>query len=81
MLTGNNYFKSLNSSYYAMFHAARAVCAMHLFDSKKHSGIISFFDKNYIASGKLDRKYSRFLHSALRIRHDSDYEDFHMATR
>lgn len=81
MLAENNYFKALSSSYYAMFHAARAICAIDDFDSKKHSGIISFFDKHYIATGKMDKKYSRYLHAAFKIRQDSDYEDFYVATR
>jgi len=81
MLAEGNYFKALSCSYYAMFHAARAVCAMDAYDSKKHSGIIGFFDKHYIATGQLDKRYSRFLHAAFRVRQDSDYEDFYVASR
>ncbi len=28
MLAENNYFKALSSAYYAMFHAARAICCI-----------------------------------------------------
>lgn len=81
MLEQGIYLKALSSSYYAMFHAARAVCAMESFDSKKHSGIISFFDKNFVAAGRFDKRYSRTLHQAFNIRQDSDYEDFYVASR
>ncbi len=29
----------------------------------------------------MDKKYSRYLHAAFKIRQDSDYEDFYIATR
>ena len=35
---------SVNRSYYAIFHALRAVLALDGFDSSKHSGIISYFN-------------------------------------
>ncbi|MDQ3019979.1 MAG: hypothetical protein M3R36_05330 [Bacteroidota bacterium] len=31
-----------------MFHSVRALFLFDKFDSKKHSGIISYFNKNYI---------------------------------
>ena len=44
LLFDNNHFaQSLNRSYYAIFHAVRSLLAYDKFDSKKHSGIISYF--------------------------------------
>jgi len=40
-----------NRSYYAVFAAMRAVLALQGFDSKKHSGIIAEFRREYIKSG------------------------------
>ena len=40
--------QAINRSYYAMFHAVRALLALEKFDSKKHSGIISHFNEFYI---------------------------------
>jgi len=74
-----NYFRTLSSSYYAMFHAARALCALKAFDSKKHSGIIGYFNKHFVATGQFDSRYSQFLYSAFDVRHDSDYGDFYIA--
>jgi hypothetical protein len=51
-----------------------------LWHSKKHSGIISFFDKHFVAVGAFDKNYSRSLHQAFNIRQDSGYEDFYMAS-
>lgn len=38
---------SVNRSYYAIFHALRSVLALDGIDSKKHSGIIAFFNQYY----------------------------------
>lgn len=42
------YEDSVNRSYYAIFHAARALLAIDMKDFKKHSGVISYFQQNYI---------------------------------
>lgn len=39
----NKFSKSLNCSYYAIFHSARALLAIEKLDFKKHSGGYSLF--------------------------------------
>lgn len=49
LLMDNGSYKSLaNRSYYAIFHAMRSVLVLDGYDSKKHSGIISEFQRIYI---------------------------------
>ena len=48
--------QSLNRSYYAIFHAIRALLALDKFDSRKHSGIVAYFIKNYIATSIFKKK-------------------------
>ncbi len=76
-----HYSQSINRSYYSIFHAARAMLAPLNFDSKKHSGIISYFIKNYIKTELIDRKYSNIINSARQIRINSDYDDFYVVTK
>jgi len=65
----NDFVKgSINRSYYAIFHAIRAILALDLFDSKKHSGIIAFFQKNYVSTGKFEVHYSKIVRNAFSIR-------------
>ncbi|MCI0471718.1 MAG: HEPN domain-containing protein, partial [Candidatus Aminicenantes bacterium] len=80
-LIGNKLSQSINRSYYAMFHAARAMLALDKIDSKKHSGVISFFNRYYIKTGKIEREYSKILSEAFDIRNDSDYDDFYFASK
>ena len=65
-----------NRSYYCIFHSMRAVLAIDGFDSKKHSGVISYFRLNYIKSGKFDESFSDIIGNAFSIRNNSDYVDF-----
>ncbi len=73
--------QSVNRSYYAAFHALRALLAYDIFDSKRHSSILGYFNKNYIANGKIDLDYYRIIASAFDIRIKSDYQDFYIVAK
>ena len=70
-----------NRSYYCIFHAMRAVLALDKFDSKKHSGVISYFQQHYIKTKIFDANFSTIIKKAFQIRSDSDYEDFYIAQK
>lgn len=57
MLENQKPAQSVNRSYYAIFHAVRALLAFDLFDSKRHSSIIGYFNQQYIASGYRDSAF------------------------
>lgn len=78
LLEKGKFAQSANRSYYAIFHAVRALLALDKFDSKKHSGIISFFNKNYIKNSKIEIRFGQMLTSAEKIRIKSDYDDFYV---
>lgn len=52
------YDTAANRSYYAIFHAARAVLALDGQDYKKHSGVISEFQQDYIKTEIFDKTMS-----------------------
>ena len=81
MFKNGKFSQSINRSYYAIFHAVRALLALDKFDLQKHSGIISYFNHNYIKTGKIEVEFSKMLTSAFKIRSDSDYKDFYIVTR
>ena len=70
-----------NRSYYCIFHAMRAVLALDEFDSKKHSGIISYFRQNYIKTGKFKADFSKTIAKAFEVRGGSDYQDFYVVSK
>jgi len=72
---------SANRSYYAIFHAMQAVLAFERFNSKRHSGIISQFRKNYIKTGIFPIEFSKVIDSAFEVRNDSDYQGFYVVSK
>lgn len=77
----NQYRTSLNRSYYAVFHAMRAVNTLDGFDSSKHSGVIAHFNKEFLKEGKLDRNLYKIIKDTSYLREKSDYDDFYIASR
>ena len=75
------YKTSLNRSYYAIFHAMRAANIIKGFDSSKHSGVIAFFNKEYLKENIIDRKMSPIIKNISFFREKSDYDDFFIASR
>ncbi len=75
------YDVSANRSYYAIFHAARAVLALTGQDFRKHSGVIAFFRKEYVKTGIFETKLSDIIQDAFEIRTDCDYEDFYVVAK
>ncbi len=69
---------SINRSYYAIFHAMRAVHALEGFDSKKHSGVIAHFNQCYINTERLGKEkgLAEIVKKLSKIRNQSDYDDF-----
>ena len=77
----NKHTQSLNRSYYTIFHAIRALLALDKFDSRKHSGVVSYFIKNYIATSIIKKEYSKIILRAEKFRNRSDYMDFYKVSK
>ena len=72
---------ALNRMYYSIFDAIRAITALDGFDSSKHSGIISYFNLNYVKTGLFNQDTAKIIKKALTLREKSDYEDFFSTTK
>jgi uncharacterized protein (UPF0332 family) len=81
LLKNKKFSKSLNSSYYAIFHITRGLLITDGIERTKHSGLISEFIKQYIATGKIDKKYSKIIKNAEKIRIESDYKFFYIVSK
>ncbi len=75
------YKVSINRSYYAIFHAMRSITALAGYDSSKHSGIIAYFNQNFVKTGDFDKEASKIVKMASFLREKSDYEDFYIASK
>ena len=80
-LHAGSYRASANRSYYAVFHALRAVTALDQFDSGKHSGIIAYINLHYVKTGVFEKSFSKIIDTTMRLREKADYEDFSPVTQ
>ena len=64
-----------------MFTAVRALLARDGIDYSKHTGVISYFQKEYIKTEQFDKKYSKYLSQAFQIRNNTDYSDFFIVSQ
>lgn len=76
LISSGGYKSSANRSYYAVFHAMRAVLVFADYDSKKHSGIISEFRRLYIKTNVFPEEVSKVIGRQFDLRSLSDYDDF-----
>jgi len=73
---------TVSKAYYVMFYAAKAaLLTAGVVDVHRHTGVISFFGKQFVKTGKVDRRYSKILSNALDARLDADYDPKRRAIR
>ena len=76
-----SYKLALNRSYYAIFHAIRAVNVLDEFDSSKHSGVIAHFNQHHVKKGDFEKSASKIIQNSMEMREHADYEDFFVASK
>ena len=64
----------VNRAYYAMFYAALALMQKAGKVPSKHSGVISFFDTEFVLKGVFPKELSRDFHKAFELRQLIDYK-------
>jgi uncharacterized protein (UPF0332 family) len=65
-----------NRVYYAMFYATLAPLASKQFTASKHSGVISFFHKEFVKTGLISPETAKYLDIAFDLRNKIDYREF-----
>lgn len=81
VMRSGSYKLALNRSYYAIFHAMRAVNLLDEFDSSKHSGVIAHFNQYHVKNGDFEKRASKIIQNAMEMREHADYEDFFVASQ
>ncbi|MGA1826138.1 MAG: HEPN domain-containing protein [bacterium] len=76
LIDNNRLYLAVNRIYYAIFYLLSAVSLKYNFPTSKHQQLIGWFNKEFIASGKIDRKYGKIIHNAYKNRSLGDYDDF-----
>jgi uncharacterized protein (UPF0332 family) len=71
-----NYPTALNRIYYSVFYCLLAVGLKYDYKTSKHSQLIGWFNKNFIATGKMESKYGKIIRKAYEYRLMADYDAF-----
>jgi len=65
---------ALNRIYYGMFYSLLALALKYEFRTSKHQQLIGWFNKNFIHTGLINKKYGIILRKAYQYRIEGDYE-------
>lgn len=67
---------TVNRAYYSVFHEVTALLLFRDISSRKHSGVMSYFNQLYIKTGFINKKFGKFYSNLYESRQVSDYGDF-----
>jgi len=81
LLDQSHYADAASRAYYALLHGARALLATKGLDSKKHSGVISLFNRHFVKTGIVPKGLGKLLLNAKDIREESDYNEFYVVSK
>lgn len=73
LLNGEEYFGAVNRIYYANFYMLNALALKFNFTTTNHGKLIGWFNKEFLKTGKLDKKYSTIIKKAFEDRTEADY--------
>jgi uncharacterized protein (UPF0332 family) len=72
---------SINRAYYAMFYAIMALAVVRGFSTSKHTGIIAFFNREFVKKEIFPKELSKKLHLAFERRLTQDYGELAIIDR
>ncbi|MBU0629471.1 MAG: HEPN domain-containing protein [Candidatus Margulisbacteria bacterium] len=67
------YDDAVSRAYYAAFHAVQALLLCVGLKAETHSGVRQLFGLHFVQTGKIDRKYAKYLKNLKDDREDGDY--------
>ena len=76
LLSNNKLTTAVNRIYYGIYYALTALALKNTYETSKHGQLIGWFNKEFIATGKMDAKYGKILRNAFRNRTKGDYDAF-----
>ena len=76
LISNRKFILAVNRIYYGMFYILSALSLKYDFSTSKHQQLIGWFNKEFIATRKIDSKYGKIIHNAYSNRSMGDYDDF-----
>jgi len=76
LLAGNKSTRSvINRVYYSMFYSILALLIFEPYSSSKHSGVLSYFNRQFIKRDTIPKDIGRAVNKAFDIRQRGDYRE------
>ena len=73
----NSYLHTaVNRIYYGIFYIVSALSLQYNFQTKNHGQLMGWFNKEFIKTRKIEKKYSLIYRWAFNNRQSGDYNDF-----
>ena len=76
LLDSKRYNVAVNRIYYGMYYAITALALKYRFETSKHAQLIGWFNKNFVANGKVDKSFGKILRNAFQNRTKGDYDAY-----
>ena len=77
LLSGKESPRSIiNRAYYAMFYAVLALIVFEPYSSSKHSGVLSYFNKQFIKKGIFPKDLGYSINRSFELRQEMDYREY-----
>jgi len=76
LISNKKLLLAVNRIYYGMFYILSALSLKYDFSTSKHQQLIGWFNKEFVATGKVEPKYGKIIHNAFSNRSTGDYDDF-----
>lgn len=67
---------AVNRIYYSVFYSLIALALQFGYKTSKHTQLIGWFNKKFIASGEIEKKFGRILRDCYNYRISADYDSF-----
>jgi uncharacterized protein (UPF0332 family) len=72
----NKLVVSVNRIYYGMYYSLTALALKHKFETSRHAQLMGWFNKEFVSTGKIDKKFGKSLRNAFQNRTKGDYDAF-----
>lgn len=76
LIESDNLAVAVNRIYYGIFYSVTALAIKYRFETSKHTQLIGWFNKEFIATERIDKKYGKILRNAYQNRTKGDYDAF-----
>ncbi|MCF6271448.1 MAG: HEPN domain-containing protein [Melioribacteraceae bacterium] len=76
LIDNEKYPTAFNRIYYGLFYSLLALGLKYEFETSKHQRLIGWFNKEFIHSGKIEKRFGRTLRKAYENRTIGDYDAF-----